>query len=71
MRNLTEEKEFNCSPPLTNCESKYMVLKNKENGVMFWTSGGEYRNDWYEMVFESDDKDEVMSFYMSEKHNKK
>jgi hypothetical protein len=37
----------------------FMVLRGKELGNVFWTTGGEYRTDWYELLFESDDEEAV------------
>lgn len=60
----TKEPEFNPNPPLQKSNLKYMVLRNKENNAIFWTSGGEYRIDWYDLLFHSDDIDEVKDYYM-------
>lgn len=69
--NNIEQYNFNPNPPLSNTNKKYIILKNKEDGVIFWTSGGEYRNDWYELVFENDDIEEVRIAYMKMLYNKK
>lgn len=61
--------EFNPYPPLSNSTKKYIVLKNKIENNVFWTSGGEYRSDWYELIFESDDLDDVKDFYMKLKYD--
>jgi hypothetical protein len=60
----TKEQEFNPNPPLSNTEKKFVIYLNKEDNKMFMTSGGEYRSDWYNVVFQSDDMDEVSDFYM-------
>lgn len=44
----------------TNVSSRaFMVLRGKEHGNIFWTTGGKYRDDWYELLFESDDEEAV------------
>ena len=59
-----KEIEFDPNPPLSTTEKKYVIFRNKEENKMFMTSGGEYRSDWYEIVFQSDDMDEVKDCYM-------
>jgi hypothetical protein len=59
-----KEMEFNENPPLSVCDKRYMILRNKSEDNVFWTSGGEYRSDWYEVLFQSDIEDEVKDFYM-------
>lgn len=59
-----EKVEFNDNPPLRKTTNKYVVLKDKVNGNVFWTSGGEFRIDLYDMIFQSDNLDEVKDFYM-------
>lgn len=63
--------EFNQNPPLSFSAKRFIVLRLKENGNVIWTSGGEYRSDWYELLFESDDKDETIDFYMKKNYDKK
>lgn len=70
MRNKKKELEFNPNPPLALCSKKFMVLYYKENGNVIWTSGGEYRSDFYDLLFESDDEDEVRSYYMNYSYEK-
>ena len=43
--------------------SAFMVLRGKEHGNIFWTSGGKYRTDWYELLFESDNEEEVRDYW--------
>lgn len=40
---------------------KFMVLRGKELRNVFWTNGGKYRSDWYELVFETDSQEEVQA----------
>jgi hypothetical protein len=60
----TKEMEFNDNPPLSVSDKRYMILRNKEEANLFWTSGGEYRSDWYEVIYQSDDVEEVKDMYM-------
>jgi len=60
----TKEQEFDPNPPLSNTEKKYVILRNKGEKNIFWTTGGEYRSDWYDVVFQSDDIEEVKDCYM-------
>jgi hypothetical protein len=60
----TKEMEFNDNPPLSVSDKRYMILRNKDEKNIFWTSGGEYRSDWYEVIYQSDDVEEVKDMYM-------
>ena len=59
-----QKQEFNENPPLRKATKKYIILRDKGNGVVFWTSSSEYRIDFYDLVFQSDDLDEVKDYYM-------
>lgn len=41
----------------------FMVLRGKDYGNVFWTSGGEYRTDWYELLYENDDEELVKNYW--------
>lgn len=69
-QNEIDLENFNDSPPLSNSNAKYIVLVDKETKQIFWTSGGEYRNDWYELVFESETREEAINYYMKKKFEK-
>lgn len=61
-------------PPMAKSQMKYMVLRIRsgENGNEFFvTSGGEYRYDFYELVFQSDSLDEARDFYMKLRYDPK
>jgi hypothetical protein len=60
----TKEPEFNPNPPLSFTEKKYVIYRNKQEKNIFMTTGGEYRSDFYEIVFQSDDMDELRDYYM-------
>lgn len=66
-----DDMDFDQNPPLAFSGKKFIVLRLKENGNLFWTSGGEFRSDWYELLFESDDKDETIDYYMKKNYDKK
>ena len=58
------EKENVEDNPTTAISSfAFMLLKGKEHGNIFWTRGGEYRIDWYELLFESDDEEAVKNHW--------
>ena len=40
-----------------------MVLRGKKHDNVFWTTGGDYNEDWYELLHESDDQEEVIRFW--------
>jgi hypothetical protein len=64
MSKKKESDYFNPNPPLSNTLMRFMLIRNKENNNITMTSGGEYRSDWYELLFESNDEDEVRNVYM-------
>ena len=68
---MKNNNQFNPEPPLQKSLLKYMILRNKENNTIFWTSGGEYRTDWYELIYHSDSIDEVKDIYMKMVYDKK
>lgn len=59
------------NPPMLNCTKRYMVLRIKDSNKLMWTSGGEYRADLYELLFEGDDLDEAIDFYMKKNYDRK
>lgn len=48
---------------LENSQYAFMVLRGKKHGNIFWTKGGNYRTDWYELLFESDNEEEVREYW--------
>lgn len=56
--------DFNENPPMRSSNLKYMILRDKSNDNCFWTTGGEYRMDFYELVYQSDSLDDVKDYYM-------
>jgi len=52
-KNYTEQVTYKTA------DKKWMVLRGREHGNVFWTAGGQYRDDWYELLFASDDEKAV------------
>lgn len=49
-------------------QKAFMLLKGREHGNVFWTTGGEYQSDWYELLFESDEQEEVQAQWHKHYH---
>ena len=47
----------------------FMVLRGKEAGNVFWTSGGDYRTDWYDLLGEFDTAEEAQAHWRFHYYN--
>ncbi|MEY4571495.1 MAG: hypothetical protein RLZ10_706 [Bacteroidota bacterium] len=61
--------EINENPPLSKSTYDHIVLRDKGNGCLILTSGGEYRTDFYELVYQSDNSDDAKDYYMKMRYD--
>jgi hypothetical protein len=47
----------------------FMVLKGKKTGNVIWTTGGDYRTDWYVLLYECDTAEEAEAHWHSYYYN--
>lgn len=71
MKKKERDIMFNDRPPMRKSSLAYVVLLIKESGIVFCTSGGEYREDLYELLYQSDSFDEAQDYYMKLRYDKK